>query len=275
MPAIPSLPVPVLQKVCDILGDTGSGLTGSDIGRYLARVGIEDPMPGDTKRFRLYEALAARQQQDGCANNVLAFVSAVMAPVNYVSSQQVFDDRRAALNEALAFVGLSIGPDGQLSKGTVAKTLSEAERRARSLRNELLRRGAHAEVLRFCRVELLQDNYFHAVLEAAKSLAARLRSVTGSTLDGAKLLDQVLEHGAAGQPLVAFNSLRTETDRNEHRGLALMIRAVFMAFRNLTAHDPKILRPIGEQDATDLLTTISLLHRKLDGAVLTGSRLGP
>jgi uncharacterized protein (TIGR02391 family) len=266
---VQSLPAPVLQKLTDIIGDTGEGLTGSEIGRFLAQVGIADSGMS-TKRHRLYDALAVRQNQDGCANNVLGFVMAVMAPVNYVGASHRFEERRVALNEALSFVGLSIGPDGKLSTAKVAQTLSEAEQRARSLRKELLRRGAHAEVLRFCRVELLQDNYFHAVLEAAKSLAARLRALTGSTLDGAKLVDQVLELGPTGMPVLAFNALATETDRSEHRGLTLMIKGVFGAFRNLTAHEAKVLRPIGEQDATDLLTTISLLHRKLDGAVRTG-----
>jgi uncharacterized protein (TIGR02391 family) len=268
--AIPSLPAPVLQKISDIIGDTANGLTGGEIGRFLAQAGIEDPSPGGTKRHRLYDALSARQRQDGCANNVLSFIQAVMAPVNYLGNGPLFEGRRNALNEALSFAGLSIGPDGTLSTGKVARTLSEAEIRAKSLRNEMVRRGAHAEVLRFCRVELLQDNYFHAVLEAAKSIAARLRSMTGSTLDGAKLVDQVLELGPTGVPVVAFNALVTDTDRSEHRGLVLMIRGVFSAFRNLTAHEAKFLRPIGEQDATDLLTTMSMLHRKLDGAVLTG-----
>ncbi len=269
MGTIPSLPAPVLQKVADIIGDTSEGLTGSDIGRFLAQAGIADS-DTSTKRHRLYGALSVRQRQDGCANNVLGFVMAVMAPDNYVGVSHRFEERRIALNEALSFVGLSIGKDGKLSTAKVAQTLSEAENRARSLRQELLRRGAHAEVLRFCRVELLQDNYFYAVLEAAKSIAARLRTMTGSTLDGAKLVDQVLEPGPAGVPVLAFNALRTETDRSEHRGFVLMIKGVFGAFRNLTAHEAKILRPIGEQDATDLLTTISLLHRKLDGAVRTG-----
>jgi hypothetical protein len=52
-----------------------------------------------------------------------------------------------------------------------------------------------------------------------------------------------------------------------------MIKGIFGAFRNLTAHEAKIIRPIHEKDATDLLTTISLIHRKLDGAVLTGRSL--
>ena len=89
MSAIPSLPLPVLQKLCDVLGDTATGLMASDIGRYLARAGINDPLPGDTKRHRLFEALAACQRRDGCANNVLAFVVAVMAPVNYYGGNQM------------------------------------------------------------------------------------------------------------------------------------------------------------------------------------------
>jgi hypothetical protein len=133
MLAIPTLPLPVLQKLSDVLGDTATGLTGSDIGRHLARAGIDDPLPAHTKRYRLFEALAACQRRDGCANNVLAFVATVMAPVNYVGSSQLFEDRRAAVNEALAFAGLSIGVDGHLSTRAVAKTLSEAEQRARSL----------------------------------------------------------------------------------------------------------------------------------------------
>ena len=35
----------------------------------------------------------------------------------------------------------------------------------------------HPDVLAFCRAELLQQNYFHAVLEASKSVADKLRSL--------------------------------------------------------------------------------------------------
>jgi hypothetical protein len=47
----------------------------------------------------------------------------------------------------------------------------EAQARADDLRAELARRQAHPDVLRICRAELLQQNYFHAVLEACKSVA--------------------------------------------------------------------------------------------------------
>jgi len=66
----------------------------------------------------------------------------------------------------LAFSGIAVSPSGELSAVTKAETLTEAARRADELRAHLTTRGVHADVLRFCRAELVGDNYFHAVLEA-------------------------------------------------------------------------------------------------------------
>jgi Protein of unknown function (Hypoth_ymh) len=46
---------------------------------------------------------------------------------------------------------------------------------------ELARHDVHPDVLRFCRAELMQQNYFHAVLEAAKSVADKLRTLASVT----------------------------------------------------------------------------------------------
>lgn len=70
-----------LQKVCDVLGETASGLTGGEIGKLLARCRIDDPHPTLTKRHRLFEALRARQVADGSWNCVIAFIKQAMAGV--------------------------------------------------------------------------------------------------------------------------------------------------------------------------------------------------
>ena len=67
-------------------------------------------------------------------------------------------------------------------------------------------------------------------------------------------------------PLLAINSLQTETEESEHKGFANLLKGVFGTFRNVTAHVPKIKWPIEEQDAMDLLTMVSYLHRRLDRA---------
>jgi uncharacterized protein (TIGR02391 family) len=116
---------------------------------------------------------------------------------------------------------------------------------------------------------LLADNYFHAVFEATKSVADKLRLKTGLSADGAELADQALAIGKQGHPRLAFNSLQTESEQSEQRGLTNIIKGAFGAFRNTAAHAPKIYWPIAEQDALDILTMLSLIHRRLDAAVRT------
>lgn len=79
------------------------------------------------------------------------------------------------------------------------------------------------------------------------------------------LVDQVF---SVERPLLAFNTLQTETERSEHKGFAALLKGCFAAIRNPLAHEPKILWE-GEDDAADYLSLISLLHRKLDECVRT------
>lgn len=269
MARLPQFNDQTLQAICDVLGHTDTGLTGSEIGRLLRDCRISDPSPTLTKRHRLFDALAERQRQDACGNNVAAFIIAAMKPVRYVQSPQTFEDRRSRLNEVLAFAGFTVAEDGQLRESTTVRTIPEAQERAGRLRKELQTRRVHTDVLRFCRAELLQDNYFHAVFEATKSVADKIRQVAGLTSDGAKLVDEAFGLGSTGYSRVAFNSLQTETERSEHTGLMNLLKGFFGTFRNTTAHAPKITWPINEQDALDMLTIASLLHRRLDCAVRT------
>jgi uncharacterized protein (TIGR02391 family) len=269
MARIPMLGDAHLQALCDILGATDTGLTGSEIGRHLSACRIPDPLAGATKRHRLFAALRDRQQQDGCGNNVLAFLSHVMNPVLHIGAGDYFERERVKLNVMLAFCGLTLADDGQLRPVEIARTLGEAEARASALRKSLSERRVHPDVLRFCRAELLADNYFHAVFEATKSVADKLRQRTGLTMDGAELVEHSLAIGKQGHPRLAFNSLQTDSEQSEQKGLVNLIKGVFGAFRNTTAHAPKIHWQVTEQDALDILTTLSLIHRRLDAAIRT------
>jgi uncharacterized protein (TIGR02391 family) len=205
----------------------------------------------------------------GCANNVLNFVAHAMNPVRHVGRRDYFESERGKLDGVLAFAGLSLGEDGKLCEVQTASTLTEAEAMASALRIALIERKVHPDVLKFCRAELVVDNYFHAVFEAAKSVAEKLRQKTGLASDGSQLVDEALGSGQAGFPRLAFNSLTTPSERNEQSGLMNLIKGLFEAFRNTSAHAPRIHWNISEQDALDILTTMSLVHRRLDEAVRT------
>lgn len=269
MASQPQIPPAELESLCRVLADTKDGLTGSEIDILLRQLSIVDSEFGLTKWKRLFAALSAQQQRDGCSNNVFRFILEAMKPVRYVNNPSLFEKRRLQLNHVFVFSGFELGDDGLLRGREAARTLSEAEARAGRLRAEMLQRRVHPEILHFCRAELLQENYFHAVLEATKSVAEKIRSKTGLSGDSVGLVDEAFTLGKPGMPFLAFNSLRTDSEQSEQRGLLALMKGMFCTFRNPAAHTPKVSWNMTEQDALDLLTMASFLHRRLDDAVRT------
>jgi uncharacterized protein (TIGR02391 family) len=215
--------------------------------------------------MRLYNALAARQNTNGHGDRVLAFIKVALDPPRYIGKTDLFELRCDSVNVCLAFHGLAFREDGKFHRTTVATTLSEAEDRARRLRTALEQRGIHPDVVHYCRAEFLQNNCFHAVLEASKSVAEKLRQKSGLTSDGADLVDSAL----AGQnPVLRINAFVTETEKSEQRGFVNLAKGLFGTFRNPTAHAPKIEWPLAEQDALDLFALASYVHRRVDAATL-------
>ena len=239
--------------------------TGSDITRVLNDRGLEDNSQESTKWKRLYWVFLNTQRNYGCSNRIIDFIQAFLSPARYVGRSEEFETQRIALNVILAFSGLEFGADGRFRQRESVRTLDEAEQRVRTIKSKFQSRRMHPEVLKYCRTELMQDNYFHAVFEATKGLAQRIRDMSGIQTDGSALVDRVF---SIEQPILAFNTLRTETEKSEHKGFAALLKGCFAAVRNPLAHEPKILWD-GEDDAADYLSLISLLHRKLDDCVPT------
>lgn len=256
---------PVLKAIADVLADTSDGLTGREIGDLLLRLCMDDPIPTATKRDRLAEAFVARQNKDQSSKRIVTFIVTAMDPVRYRSQPELFALRQDRLNEHLAFVGLRVNDEGKVARGAEAQTLDEASRIATSIRDELHRRKAHPEVLRYCSMEVLKKAHFHACLEATKSIFDRLRSLAGISGDGAALVDATLALGKSGVPLLAINSLRTQTEKDEQTGLANLVKGLIGLYRNPTAHDPRLNRTINDDELLEVLTMVSMIHGRLDG----------
>lgn len=265
MSAVPSFSEGQTESLARVLGECGSG---TDITRVLNDRDLVDNSGESTKWRRLYWIFLDSQRRYGCANKVVDFIQSFLVPARFVGRREEFETHRQELNTVLAFSGLEYGADGKMRQCKAANTLDEAEQRAKTIRAKFQGRRLHPEVLYYCRTELLQDNYFHAVFEATKGLAQRIRDMSGIDADGAALVDRVF---SIERPVLAINTLRTETERTEHKGFAALLKGCFAAVRNPLAHEPKILWE-GEDDAADYLSLISLLHRKLDDCVPT--RLG-
>ena len=221
-----------------------------------------------TKWKRLFNALVEAQNKYQVGNHLIMFINRALDPVKYARDKDKFEWRRSELNVVLSFSGFRIREDGKVIHTNKETTLKGARARAGVLRSKLEDRDAHSEIFKYCKAELLEENYFHAVLEAIKGVANRIRELSGLTSDGAELINRSF---SIKTPILAINSLSTETEQSEQKGFGNILIGIFGAIRNPTAHAPKISWPITERDALDIFSMISFIHRKLDGTTKIGA----
>lgn len=259
---VPSFQNNIVEKLARILVNSA---THAELTDLFEQHGFNAPANGP-KWHRILEAFRIRQDQDKCGNNIAKFIHILMDPVRFTNNRDQFETLCYDLNKVLAFTGLQLGENGKLRPVSKASTLTEAQDSANRLKSNLLKRKIHHDVLRYCKPELLQDNYFHAVLEATKSVAEKIRAKSGLTSDGA---DLVMKAFSGNKPLLAINRLETETELSEQRGFCNLLVGMFGLFRNVTAHAPKLTWTVTEEDALDLLSLVSYAHRRLDSAFCT------
>ena len=266
MASIPPFKAATLERLSEIIGDTESGLTGTELHHFILQANMEDVSYRDSflaKRKRLYNAFANEINVHKSSNNIIVFLQLILDPARYVGNTDLYVTRRHAVNQQLAFEGLEIDETGRtVVLSEKASRLQDIELRVKGLRNKLEQRNTHPAVSAYCKAELISDNYFHAVLEANKGLFQRIRDISGVEKDGYNLIEQVF----SSNPIVIINNFTSQSEKDEHNGFCNLLKGLCSMFRNPLAHEPKVEWPIGEQDALEILGIISYCHRRLDNA---------
>lgn len=237
-------------------------MTGSQMNGIFQECGVTDTSNESTKWKRIYYTFLSRQELDGSSNAFLNFIKKSLKPVRFINGENGnYEEILTQVNRPLMLLGLQMTNEGKLIRVDAATTITEVERRTRSLVSELQKRHIHYDVIKCCKEEYLQENYFHAVFEAAKSLSEKVREKTGILDDGSTLFNAAF---SINNPKLAINSLQTSSERNIQNGLKEMLNGVTHMVRNVTAHELKIKWVVNEQEVIDILTTISFLHKQLD-----------
>ncbi len=257
------IPLNILESICKVVAHTTKGLSGSELQKAIRDSKMIDVSPEMTKWKRLYNSCVEVQVRTKCSNNILSLIQNSFHPSRFINNKENFEEIRSDLNEALSFVGLKLNNKGSFVPVKKSTTISEAQQRATSLLSRLKERNVHPDILKFCKSELLQENYFHAVFETTKSVADKIRRLTGLKNDGNSL---VIDAFNVNNPILVINDLENDTQISEQKGFANLLIGFFGMFRNTTAHAPKINWVIEEQDAIDIMTMASMLHRRIDNA---------
>ncbi|UDH01744.1 TIGR02391 family protein [Rhodococcus opacus] len=260
---ISPFPLGTVEAVSRIVGDLYSG---SELTVICAEVPLrDDPGEGQTKWRRLAHAISSHQAKTQNGNALVKLVTVAMRPDRTMSRKVRADVARDQLTQVLSLTGMKVREDGRVGTATAASTDSEALNRTQHLRNLLVQRDAHEAVLVYCRSELLRTDFYEAVFESIKGLGSRIRQLTRTEGDGYGLIDATM---CGKEPILAINGLSTRTDRDEQTGVANLAKGLFSAFRNPVAHEPRLEWQMSEQDALDVLGTLSLIHRRIDGATV-------
>lgn len=260
-----------IEQVSQVLGDL---VTGTEITKFLTRLDMIDhdtqfaQQPGyqiiSTKRIRLQNSIIEEIQNKKSYFPFFKLIEAIMNPTRFGAQRlEPWKATRDELNFILRFYGYEINDAGVIEQTKATQTFSEGISRSQSLFAKLESQNIHPEILKYCKPELLENNYFHAILEASKSLFQRLRNLTGSSLDGNTLVNDLFK---LKDPAVLLNgnNLSTDDERNEFLGLKSLLNTICYFYRNPTAHSPKIYNIKSEGDAINALKLISLAHMQLD-----------
>ncbi|MCC2250534.1 TIGR02391 family protein [Virgibacillus sp. AGTR] len=264
--AIPKFTDNQIEAISKIIADTNEGVSGSDLTRLLSQIGIDDPST-HTKWRRLDYHLKNIQNKQNSANNVVQFIHNAMEPSRFIDDIESFSNMRLKLNKVLLLNGLKLNNSGKVIVVNKAETLDEAQSRANELKRKLTLRTIHSNLLMFCEKEYLQENYFHAVFEAVKSLLDRIRELTNLHEDGIPLVMKAFNEK---KPILSFNKYQTSSEQNELMGFRSLLIGLIKMVRNPHAHELKVKWAIEEKDALDVLTMVSYVHRRLDETFKTG-----
>ena len=250
----------VLEGISRCLSDV---MTNPEL-EYLLTQNKLSPQPPSTKWIRLFNSFIQFQNQHQCSNSVLHFIKSTFQPARFIGKESEFHESRNNINKYLSLSGFEVLENGNIAKTSKTTTVSEAEAKAHRLKYLLERRNVHQQIFLYCKAELLVENYFHSVFEAMKSIADRIRSLTGLSLDGIQLIDQAF---SITNPMIRINGLQSDTDYSEDKGYANYIRGLFGLIRNPIAHEPKIKFIIKEDEALDIFSSISYVHKRLDRSI--------
>jgi uncharacterized protein (TIGR02391 family) len=267
---IPPFSPQQLDSICRIVA---ASVEGKEMERILNQIGTSSEDFNLAKWKRLANALGEVQNISQTGGHIISFIQIVYDPVSWTQKKDNFISSLIELNKVLSLCGFELMETGKVKSVEKVTTLSEAEKRANRLHSILSERNIHPDILTFCKAELLVDNYFHAVLEASTSVSSKIQKMSGLDCDGIELVEQAFSFGGGKNPKIAINMLVSGTEKSEQKGFVKLVSGVFGTFRNPAAHAPKIEWVMPEEDALDILGIISLIHRKLDNAIYSITKL--
>ncbi|WP_353486111.1 TIGR02391 family protein [Apilactobacillus xinyiensis] len=254
----------LVENISKIMGEE---LTGSKVTTMFNDIGLKnydaDRPYNSTKWRRIKESIIS---SNDLSSSLFKVIEYVCQPRNYIAKENEWNKLRHSVNQQLIFEGFELDDSGKVIKTYKSRSFSDAKRRLKSFQNKLDSYNIHSEVLKFCKEEYLNENYFYAIFEASKGLLSRIRKISEIDEDGNKLINEAFN---IKNPIILIknNFMSNDNEVSKYNGLKSLLKTIVYIYRNPKAHTPKLYDPSSETDAITAFTLMSLAHRNLDNCV--------
>ena len=123
--------------------------------------------------------------------------------------------------------------------------------------------------MEYCRPEIISENLFHLVFEAAKCVLDELRNISGLNYDGNKLVNECFD---GNNPRITLNKLSSDNEKSEHKGLQALLNTLVYLYRNPKAHQLKYFSEDTYLSTLEALIMISKARYALDRCAKNNTR---
>lgn len=253
-----------IEQISRILGEETTNSKISIMLRTLRLKDIATDGIKPSKWARINDAIVTNQNETQSGRSLIDITEWIMNPVLFMSDpdkRKIYTVILKNLNDIFCYTGLWVNDSGKIASTSKISSHQEALNRCSSLKKSLSILDIHPRVISTCRPELLAENYFHLVFESAKLVLSKIREITDLTLDGNQLIDAAFD---GNNPRVIMNTLQTQDEKSDHKGLKALLQFITCFYRNPKAHNLKVYSPDKEADAITALATISLALKLLD-----------
>lgn len=160
----PKMKENALTEIAKVLGDS---FTNTQIDDCLKQLRLSAMGAPSTKWKKLLFVFRKYQDKNKSAKDVFKLLESLLAPVRFIKDSQQYDAVVTEINKVLCTEGFGIDSTGTVITVEKISTLGAINERFNSLIKKLQDRNIHNQVMKYCTAELLSDNYFHSVFEAA------------------------------------------------------------------------------------------------------------
>lgn len=270
MSTIPRIDPTYLTMICDVYVELEDILSDGEIGAILIGSGLEDVYPNSNRHNRMLNAFTNQQDRDNNANVLSTFLRRTGEYLDKRKGDDAVNQFREKINLILTYVGFELDENCNFSPVDNSRPMyatKHAEERAENLNRGVKARHLHPDILLSTRPEYMEDRgrgYHRCVLEANNMLREKLKAKAGINIDGPTIAEHAFAFSSQQKPRLIFNEFASEGDYAEQFTLMCMLKALFLMFQD---EQTKTYRPhwyISFEDALDMLSLISMFHRKID-----------